>query len=139
MKNYKRLTRKKSNGRWGIAENLDVIYLSSDRIANRLCDLEDKIESGTLFELPCKIGDTIYVIPSESNFKLNKLERLDKNNKVYKQKVFGFVILPKDFLVSICDGDECKAGKAYGETWFLTEEEAQKKLGELENDCRKSI
>lgn len=27
----------------------------------RLAELEDKIENGTLIELPCKVGDTIYV------------------------------------------------------------------------------
>lgn len=29
-------------------------------IINRLAELEDKIEAGTLVELPCKVGDTIY-------------------------------------------------------------------------------
>ena len=29
-------------------------------IKNRLAELEDKIENGTLIELPCKVGDTVY-------------------------------------------------------------------------------
>lgn len=29
---------------------------------NRLADLEDKIEQGTLIELPCKVGDTAYSV-----------------------------------------------------------------------------
>lgn len=33
-----------------------------EEIINRLCELEDKIENGTLIELPCKVGDTVYFI-----------------------------------------------------------------------------
>lgn len=29
---------------------------------DRLAELEDKIEQGTLIELPCKVGDTVYRI-----------------------------------------------------------------------------
>uniref|UniRef100_UPI004027A9BA hypothetical protein n=1 Tax=Eubacterium sp. TaxID=142586 RepID=UPI004027A9BA len=29
---------------------------------NRLAKLEDKLENGTLIELPCKVGDTVYII-----------------------------------------------------------------------------
>lgn len=31
-----------------------------DELYNRLAELEDKIENGTLREVPCKVGDTIY-------------------------------------------------------------------------------
>jgi hypothetical protein len=30
------------------------------KMHERLADLEDKIEQGTLIELPCKVGDTVY-------------------------------------------------------------------------------
>lgn len=33
-----------------------------DEIYNRLAELEDKIENGTLVELQCKVGDTVYII-----------------------------------------------------------------------------
>lgn len=29
---------------------------------NKLAELEDKLENGTLIEIPCKAGDTVYVI-----------------------------------------------------------------------------
>ena len=41
------------------------------KVPKRLAELENKIENGLLIELPCKIGDTIYVVPSEVNFRLN--------------------------------------------------------------------
>lgn len=36
--------------------------LVPDPFYNRLAELEDKLESGLLIELPCKIGDTVYGI-----------------------------------------------------------------------------
>lgn len=31
-------------------------------IAERLAELEDKIENGTLIEQPCKVGDTVWLV-----------------------------------------------------------------------------
>ena len=33
-----------------------------DKLAVKLCDLEDKFEDGAVFTLPCKIGETVYVL-----------------------------------------------------------------------------
>lgn len=55
MKQYKRLT----NQKW--SEDIDLTQeLGYSYIYKRLHELEDKLENGTLKELPCKIGDTIY-------------------------------------------------------------------------------
>lgn len=55
MKQYKRLTKQK----W--SEDIDLTQeLGYSYIYKRLYELEDKLENGTLKELPCKIGDTIY-------------------------------------------------------------------------------
>ncbi|MGN0789056.1 MAG: hypothetical protein ACI4MY_03895 [Christensenellales bacterium] len=35
-------------------------YEDFNEVYNRLAELEDKIENGTLLELPCKVGDTVY-------------------------------------------------------------------------------
>lgn len=35
------------------------------RALNRLAELEDKLESGQLVELPCNVGDTVYYIDHE--------------------------------------------------------------------------
>jgi hypothetical protein len=31
-----------------------------DKLAAKLCDLENKIENGAVIALPCKVGDTVY-------------------------------------------------------------------------------
>lgn len=50
----RRLTRRLPDGR------IERIYGSDCRLLQRLCELEDKIESGTLIELPCRVGDTVH-------------------------------------------------------------------------------
>ena len=60
MKEYKRLTTKGSN----YYDDREVTC--AEEIYEQLKDLEDKIENGTLIELPCKVGDTIFWISSNN-------------------------------------------------------------------------
>ena len=82
---------------------------------NRLAELEDKLEQGTLIELPCKVGDTVYVIIKAEN---------------------GYALL-KD----ICDGFMIKDGEVYiglqtynvgANKYYFSREEAEKRLKELQ-------
>ena len=54
---------------------------------NKLAELEDKFENGTLIEIPYKVGDTVYAIPSCTNYRLNVLHGLSENNRVCKQTI----------------------------------------------------
>lgn len=108
---YKRLT----NQEW--SENIDLTQeLGYSYIYKRLHELEDKIEQGTLIELPCKVGDTVYVIIKAEN---------------------GYALL-KD----ICDGFMIKDGEVYiglqtynvgANKYYFTREEAEKRLKELQD------
>lgn len=54
-------------------------YLPPDKIGvllDRLTELEDKLESGQLVELPCKMGDTMYGIDSPKHIEKAKLLEL---------------------------------------------------------------
>lgn len=42
-------------------------HYALDKFIIRLAELEDKIENGTLIELPCKVGDTVYDLWKDSN------------------------------------------------------------------------
>lgn len=57
MNDYKRLTIRLSNGKIGCLQE----YSQKDLIT-RLAELEDKIENGTLMEIPCKVGDDAYFV-----------------------------------------------------------------------------
>ena len=127
MNDYKRLTKKD----WANM-NLEKEY-GDLHVYKRLAELENKIEDGLLIELPCKIGDTIYVVPSEVNFRLNKLFHGGELNHVYKQPVSSISVYPHDIVIHTCDDVEMVCMKMYGESWFLTEEDAKKRLEELEN------
>lgn len=65
-----RLTTRLANGGVGYdnGEYFRVCYpwnehclMDIDRMAIKLCDLEDKIEQGKILELPCKIGDEVWI------------------------------------------------------------------------------
>lgn len=91
---------------------------------NRLAELEDKIEQGTLIELPCKVGDTIWVVCGDiSKYKITEFWydgvvfnfRGENNEYVEEHKRFRFF------------------HERIGKTVFLTREEAEKRLKELQN------
>ncbi len=97
-------------------------------------------EQGLLLRLPCKVGADIYTIPSEVNFELNVLSGLSKNNRIYHQKVSRIVLDGDNWYVE-CDKDrEYGTGNIlvdifYKKTWFLTREEAEAKLKEMEGNA----
>ena len=108
-------------------------------VMNALADYEDLEEQGLLVRLPVKIGDDIYKIPSKANYDLNVLNGYKANNRVYHQKVYSIVFSQRGWFVQ-CDKDSIHAPNVicldveYGKTWFLTREEAEKKLEEMKND-----
>ena len=90
-------------------------------------------------ELPCKIGDDVYIIPSKVNYDLNVFSGFKNNNRVYHQKV-AEIVFTKNCWYVLGDAD-----KAYGtgnvlldrffkETWFLTREEAEDALAKMDGD-----
>lgn len=106
---YKRLT---ANGeRININTNLQLA-----QVYNRLAELEDKIENGTLIELPCKVGDTLYIIFKRQWSVANGTTywNIQKTKLTY--------------------GNMDRVIKEYGEFVFLTREKAEKRLKELKND-----
>lgn len=109
------------------------------QVLDRLATYEDLEEQGLLVRLPVKIGDDIYKIPSKANYDLNVLNGYKANNRVYHQKVYSIVFSQRGWFVQ-CDKDSIHAPNVicvdveYGKTWFLTREEAEKKLEDMKND-----
>lgn len=101
---------------------------------NKLGVLEDKLENGTLIELPCKVGDTVYIVPSLCNFRLNIVNRQTENNRICKQKVSSIQMWnSNEWCLWTCDGLNLLLQSFYKKTWFLTKEEAEARLKELQN------
>ena len=117
-------------------EEIDAVY-------RKLKEYEDLEEQGRLVKLPCKVGDTVYVIDRDENNKF----------KVYKGKWerVSLAQTPKDGSFNLCgeisydlydyfynDGRIMKHGMyvgqertKIGEVVFLTKSEAEAKLKEL--------
>lgn len=98
---------------------------------------EDAEEQGLLLRLPCGIGSDVYIIPSKVNYELNILSLHPENNKIYHQKVALITFTEKGWYME-CDKDReygtdrILPEKMYKKIWFLSQEEAEAKLKEME-------
>lgn len=79
-------------------------------LKQEIAEYKDKIEQGTLVELPCKVGTIVYYVGSYQIGTWKKKIRYD---------IFEF-----PFTLEMLD--------TYGNNWFLTREEAEKRLKELQ-------
>lgn len=107
-------------------------------LINKLAAYEDAEEQGLLLRLLCGIGTDIYYIPSEKNFRLNLLDGHGEENRVFHQTVDRITFRKNGWYME-CDSDlEYGTGRilldtSYGVTWFLSREEAEAKLKEMED------
>ena len=122
----------------GMGECLDDKCSLMLDACKKLAEYEQLEEQGLLVRLPVAIGDDIYKVPSKANYDLNVLNGYKANNRVYHQKVYSIVFSQRGWFVQ-CDKDSIYAPNVicvdveYGKTWFLTREEAEKKLEERNN------
>ena len=130
MSEYKRLTAHKLTSFYDWErENLKPEQIAE--MYDRLAELEDKIEDGTLVELPCKVGDTVYFIEYFCNANgcsndkqticCGCSEMLERERK--KQT---YVISEKKFRLK----DLSKINK----TLYITKAEAEARLKELQEE-----
>lgn len=137
-----RLTQTSNTGGVALTFDLDITCEPSEikkilKLAEKLKDYEDAEEQGLLLRLPCGIGTDIYYIPSEKNFRLNLLDGHGEENRVFHQTVDRITFRKNGWYME-CDSDlEYGTGRilldtSYGVTWFLTSEEAEAKLKEME-------
>lgn len=127
---YKRLT---GRDNWGGCVTIKN-GTSKDEVLERLAELEDKIEDGTIVELPCNRGDTVYFLSGKTiraevvkqikyiinNGEIDLLNSYIMTDDVYS-KDYNFYRLSK-----------------LGKSLFLTKTEAEKKLEELKNGREKA-
>ena len=132
-----RLTRKSKSLDSYVLEDTSAVGCMNG--VDKLGEYEDLEEQGLLLRLPCVIGADIYFIPSKTNYKLNILHGYTESNRVYHQNVEKISFTQYGWYLE-CDKDiEYATGqifidKSYKETWFLTQEEAEQKLKEMESD-----
>ena len=121
MNEYKRLITKCEVG-IGLTETSGNIVKDYEKLVNLFAELQDKIENGTLIELPCKAGDTIYEV--------------FKNHKppfIQQTKVEKIIVTEKGLKLKLARNSLYETSIAsLGKTLFLTEEAAKVRLKELQ-------
>lgn len=86
-------------------------------ICNKLGEYEDLEEQGLLLRLPCKVGDTVYILFI---------------NRIMENRVIS-IIVQRSFIVVYCANNYYPFSiEDFGKTVFLTKEEAEAKLREME-------
>lgn len=105
-------------------ELAEAMMITNDEV-RKFREWESLDKQGRLLKLPCKIGDTVYVIPSKANYELNILGGRAENNRVYEQIVNRIEISEYGYLLSTCEGRANVLERFYKETWFLTKKEAE--------------
>lgn len=126
---YRRLTKRDNDGNlWtkckdcAIYDKCDFSYdTCCEELTDRLAELEDKLKNGTLVELPCKVGDRIWVIIGKRVFG-RKVKRIE-----ISQAYYSIVTSDKTGWEEL----EIYYQMGFGKTWFLTKAEAEAKLEEL--------
>ena len=118
MKEYKRITKRTKLGNPYI--DYSEINLDALGVIRHFAELEDKIENGTLVELPCKVGDKVYHIDCYPHIFEDIVDEIWING--YNEVCYDFRKGCR-YLVS-----------EFGVKWFTTKAEAEKKLKEQQNE-----
>lgn len=96
-------------------------YISA---ARKLCDYEDLEEQGLLVRLPCKLNGTLYSVNySNKTIAENTIIKISINDHVKRFYCIDDNLRERIFF-----------SRRIGENVFLTREEAEKKLEEVQND-----
>lgn len=136
MKEYKRLTKYNEYSHnaevYAYSVDKDVYFDGVDIVCNensnlaqetidRLAELEDKIENGTIVELPCKVGDIVYEAIQGMPIQEWVIESIGWG-RIYGKNYVMWAERKKDLA-------HWKFWKEdFGKTVFLTKAEAEKNL-----------
>lgn len=112
---YQRLTKRRKDGSVALGFYSNSKDFTILELKLRLAELEDKIEAGTLIEIPCKVGDNAVAI----------IDTLAYPNAIYNVKL-------KD-LAYIVEDENGDVTFQHITRIFGTEAEAEKRLEEIRN------
>lgn len=96
----------------------------------KLATYEDLEEQGLLVRLPCKVGDTVYRVNAGAKQPIIPMNVSEIHFLCYKnERAVRFDAIGKEDM-----GESCYRLEDIGKIVFLTREEAEKKLEEIQND-----
>lgn len=99
-------------------------------VVDRLASYEDLEEQGLLVRLPCKVGDTVYRVNAGAKQPIIPMTVSEIHFLCYKnERAVRFDAIGKEDM-----GESCYRLEDIGRIVFLTREEAEKKLEDIQND-----
>lgn len=105
-------------------EEIDAVY-------RKLKDYEDAEEQGLLLRLPCKVGDTLYRVNKGAKEPVIMMRVIQLYIKqIHKDRT----VMRIDAINDTDMGESCYLPCDIGERIFLTREEAEAKLKEMEGE-----
>lgn len=129
-----RLTQTSDRGGVAFTFDLDITREPSEikkilKLAERLKDYEDAEEQGLLLRLPCKVGDTLYRVNKGAKEPVIMMRVIQLYIKqIHKDRT----VMRIDAINDADMGESCYLPCDIGERIFLTREEAEAKLAEME-------
>ena len=131
-----RLTVKWTDKVYDTLDTVDILdneysKINYNKLLTKLGEYEDLEEQGLLLRLPCKVGDTIYRVNAGAKEPVIKMRVLQVH---YKQLHKDRIIIRIDAINDNDMGESCYLLDDIGKTVFLTQDEAEQKLKEMEND-----
>lgn len=100
------------------------------QVFKKLADYEDLEDQGLLVRLPCKVGDTVYRVNAGAKQPIIPMTVSEIHFLCYKnERAVRFDTIGKEDM-----GESCYRLEDIGKIVFLTREEAEKKLEEIQND-----
>ena len=104
------------------------LVLENQQLKDRITELEDKIENGTLIELPCKVGDTLYFLQYYCDSR-----GCSRDTQSYCCGCKEMITRERNNAKYIIATKNCKWSDipTIGEKYFVTRSEAKAKLKEL--------
>lgn len=100
----------------------------ADKILTKLAVYEDLEEQGLLVRLPCKIRDTVYRVNAGAKQPIIPMTVSEIHFLCYKnERTVRFDAIDKEYM-----GESCYRLEDIGRIVFLTHEEAEKKLEEMQ-------
>lgn len=131
---YERITKPCKRLKTGLLDNYTG-YVNGEYM-NRLQELEDKLENGTLIELPCKVGDYIFIIEKtfpdgKYHIKEEQIIGIEINNSNSKDIAIYYIY---EYSKSYYERNHYVFGAIYNKTWFTDLDKAEERLKDLKND-----
>ena len=108
----------------------DGRYKALEEIAERLANREQAEEQGLLLRLPCKVGDTLYRVNKGAKEPVIMMRVI----QLYIKQIHNITVMRIDAINDADMGESCYLPCDIGERIFLTREEAEAKLAEMEGE-----